>query len=356
MKNENSLALLSKHRKSLMGFAALWILMTHEWQIISSTDSCLNFTEIFIKRIGFCGVDIFLLLSGMGLTYSIKKAGLGRFYFNRLKRVLIPFVAVGIIISIVDNWGVEMFFKNILGISFYTVSIYSFLWFVPAIVALYLIFPFYYKLFSLAKSKVVFTLGVLAVWLLLSMIFSDTLREDLYGFTNRIPIFVIGILIGWLCQNKNIIFSKGIWLFFVILLALGLYLSYKTNFNGLQILVPVSNCCVPNIFISVSLSFLIAKSLDILNKFKGTRWLFAAFSGFLNFFGMMSLEFYCIQEWLASKVLENLVEYFGNACANLALLVIVSLSGLVLFFINKFFVFCIDKMDEILFKRKEFSK
>lgn len=32
-KAQNDLSLLFKYRKFLMGFAALWILMTHEWQL-----------------------------------------------------------------------------------------------------------------------------------------------------------------------------------------------------------------------------------------------------------------------------------------------------------------------------------
>lgn len=33
-KAQNDLSLLFKYRKFLMGFAALWILMTHEWDYI----------------------------------------------------------------------------------------------------------------------------------------------------------------------------------------------------------------------------------------------------------------------------------------------------------------------------------
>ena len=112
MKNENVIAVLSKYRKALMGFAALWILMTHEWQIISADGAFINTTERFIKAIGFCGVDIFFLLSGMGLTYAIKKGSLLRFYFNRVKRIFIPFVAVAVVCAVVDNWGMDLFLKS----------------------------------------------------------------------------------------------------------------------------------------------------------------------------------------------------------------------------------------------------
>ena len=81
-KAQNDLSLLFKYRKFLMGFAALWILMTHEWQIVTNETSFFFVTENFIKRIGFCGVDIFLLLSGMGLYYSLEKNPVSRFSLN----------------------------------------------------------------------------------------------------------------------------------------------------------------------------------------------------------------------------------------------------------------------------------
>lgn len=47
-------------------------------------------------RYGSVGVDLFLFLSGMGLYFAIcKRPTLPRFYLNRLKRILIPYVIIG---------------------------------------------------------------------------------------------------------------------------------------------------------------------------------------------------------------------------------------------------------------------
>lgn len=46
-KAQNDLSLLFKYRKFLMGFAALWILMTHEWQIVTNETSFFFVTENF---------------------------------------------------------------------------------------------------------------------------------------------------------------------------------------------------------------------------------------------------------------------------------------------------------------------
>lgn len=60
-----SLGALSSERQAIMGFSILWIMFFH-----SSCD-CSNFPVIaIIKQFGNLGVDIFLLLSGIGLYYS----------------------------------------------------------------------------------------------------------------------------------------------------------------------------------------------------------------------------------------------------------------------------------------------
>lgn len=334
----SELKLLSKWRKVLMGFAALWILGFHKWIVMSPQTSNLYQVEMFIKRIGFCGVDIFLLLSGMGLTYAIHKKGLLSFYWNRIKRVMIPFVIVGILFGTIDQWGFVKILKNLTGYNFYRVSIYSFLWFVPAIMTLYLFFPLYYRFFERAKSKAVFLFCTLEIWFLLTMIVKDILRIDMFGFTNRIPIFVIGVYLGWLTQNKRQKISRGMWFGFVIMLVLGLFLAYQANFKGLQLVVPVSNCCLPNILMSISLCFLFSGFCEWLEKFRNTRWLSIGISKFFGLFGMMSLEFYCVQEWLGNRYLPQMAQQFGYGLANLLFLIFVTICGLILHFITVGFI------------------
>ena len=54
-----------------MGFATLWILMFHVYIPVLGRYDRLLAIESFIKRIGFCGVDIFLIASGIGLVHAI---------------------------------------------------------------------------------------------------------------------------------------------------------------------------------------------------------------------------------------------------------------------------------------------
>lgn len=103
MKNgKNSIySLISKYRYVLMGIAALWILFYHEWQLITPDIDSIRRIECYIKGIGYVGVDIFLFLSGIGLPNSYKKSkSIGDFYLKRMKRILLPFLFMSIVIAI----------------------------------------------------------------------------------------------------------------------------------------------------------------------------------------------------------------------------------------------------------------
>ena len=205
MTNDNTLALINRYRSPIMGFAALWIVFFHFWQPLfaEGAPAALFYAENVIKRLGFEGVDTFFLLSGMGLTYSIGKHSLGGFYLRRFKRLAIPFVAVAALRAVCERWGWRAFLFVVSGANFFVGNMYFFLWFVTAIAVLYLVFPLYWRFFSRARSKLAFTLAVIAVWYVLSLALVGVLPENKYGFTNRIPVFVTGVLLGW-CTQKGV--------------------------------------------------------------------------------------------------------------------------------------------------------
>lgn len=337
MKEENGFKLISKYRGAIMGLSALMILFFHEWVALFEAYPKIYDVERYFKKVGFVGVDIFLFLSGIGLTFSIAKTSLGKFYYHRIKRIIIPFVVIAVFRLILEKWPIDTFWKNISGFNFYNVSIYSFLWFVPAILTLYLFFPLYYKLFSKSKNKVFFTLCVLMIWLILSIYFREKIRIDLFGFTNRIPIFVIGILVGWITQNKEIVFNRTIWAFLCIMLLLGIYLSYLTNFRGWSILVPVSNCCFPNMLIAISFSFLLPKFLDLMSNVKIIKHPNKAIIKILAFYGMFSLEVYCVQEWLGRLIFPKIIGTYTDIQMNIIMLIWVTVCGYALYWVQKLF-------------------
>ena len=92
---------------------------------------------------------------------------------------------------------------------------------------------------------------------------------------------------------------------------------------------PASNCCVPTFLLAISICFLVPKILDILLKTKGLRRIGGMVLGILNFYGSISIELYCIQEYLVSKFLypylkNYLVRVLWDIPLNLAILLILT--------------------------------
>lgn len=100
MGKDNLNDLISKNRNAVMGIAAFWIFAVHLWIEIV-------YVEViqFLRGIGFVGVDFFLMLSGMGLIYSIEKNGTLGFYSRRLSRVFLPFAVMAILYKFLQNWS-----------------------------------------------------------------------------------------------------------------------------------------------------------------------------------------------------------------------------------------------------------
>ncbi len=87
---ESDLNLLSRYRSALMGIAALAYPLFSRVAPYGRFDPDRQ-AEGFVKRTGFFGVDIFPMLSGIGLVYSMqKKPKVLTFYGRRLKRIILP--------------------------------------------------------------------------------------------------------------------------------------------------------------------------------------------------------------------------------------------------------------------------
>lgn len=346
------LGLVVKYRKVIMGVSALMILFFHEYLTLLTPESPFYYVERYIKRFSFMGVDIFFLLSGFGLTYAIKKSGVGMFYYKRFKRIAIPFLVIGIFRALTAHWPFELFIKNVTGYSFWASNIYGLLWFVPAIAVFYLLFPLYSKIMNKMSSKIAFTGAVLLLWLLLSMLLADSIRaagrEEFYGFTNRIPVFVVGVLLGWMAQNHKLYIRGVSWMFLILMNAVGFYLAIQTNFFGWFILVPVSNCCIPNLLMAVSLTLLLAKFFDLICRFRVSK----AVNLFFGFFGMISLEFYCVQEFLAQQLFPKIATQ-SPALQNLIIFVAVTVAATVLYYFESGFWMLVE-LPFTLKKRKAY--
>ena len=138
------LNLISKYRTELMGVATIMILVCHAPHYMS-------LSSLAFQALSFCsvGVDIFLLLSGLGLCYSYekKKGSVALWYRKRYLRILLSCLIVQLLF--VRSEGIIEFLSFFTGISFWTS--HKGFWFVDLLIVLYLVFPVFFRL---AKSRI----------------------------------------------------------------------------------------------------------------------------------------------------------------------------------------------------------
>ncbi|MBQ3265375.1 MAG: acyltransferase [Ruminococcus sp.] len=220
------LSLISKYRTHIMGAAMMWIMWFHS--------AFTGKTEVFhfIHNIGFYGVDMFLLVSGLGLYFSMRKSkSVGEFYKKRAVRILPAYLIVTICWYAFYKTEIGFTDKllSILGINYFRGTIYGrpeyFDWFLPTLFVLYLLTPLYDMLFQKASVKWKFTLLCMSVSPLLCIVFYHTGQQVLYGSTVRIAVFLVGYWIGWFLYEKREE-DKASWMVHLPLLFVGIALVY----------------------------------------------------------------------------------------------------------------------------------
>lgn len=203
-----SLKFLSEYRQELMGLAMLMVVFHH--LAIPDLGRVIGF---FHSNGGF-GVDIFLLLSGMGLYYSTRNGiNLRKFYYKRFVRIFpLYFVIVGIFSVIYGN-SFSDFILKATTIGYWTEG-KMFDWFIPNIVALYILFPvFHFAIFNKKHSNLI---GMAIVLLLYIGISCLPYGSDFQAWF-RWPVFYLGVLVGKLIFTDDIQLSGGIPLQLLIL-------------------------------------------------------------------------------------------------------------------------------------------
>lgn len=302
MIKDNMQTLVNTNRSAVMGVAALWIFFFHLWIPLGN-----HFLFEFFRATGFVGVDFFFLLSGMGLIYAGEKYTTRVFYIRRLERVFLPYGVMAVVFKFLKGWNLNVFLKNLLCIHFYTRETTSFLWFVPAILTLYFLFPLYYRLFRRAGSKDGFTVAMVLLWLALTGLFTGIpetaaylQRTNMYVFLNRIPIFLTGIYLGWWFRERQPVCSLWGWGMCAVMFVIGMQLIRMTSFQGRSLLVPRPELFLPAYLMSLSGVMLAAKTIQLVSRYGRVpgAWLVKG----LTFMGRTSLEFYCVHEEVGERI------------------------------------------------------
>lgn len=134
---------LSRFRTQIMGAATIGVILCHAvlW------DNELPLLIAKVLSLGNFGVDIFLLVSGMGIFYSLKKnysvsSNLKNWYMRRFARILIPYVVI-----MGPYWIWFCFYNNCINRFFYYFTMVSFwkehvgVWYLAGLIPIYLLSP-----------------------------------------------------------------------------------------------------------------------------------------------------------------------------------------------------------------------
>ncbi len=211
-----------------MCFSALEILMFHLWVTVFRGSQI----ELYIRKTAYIGVDIFFLLSVYSLA-SRKITDLKAYYFSRFKSVYFKFLVFTLIASVVGSFGVSKTVQILLGIELFKRGGGAFLWFLPAIVILYIVFPLIQKWAD--KAPFIGAIITLAVWFILGVLVCRyTSYRDIFIFWNRIPIMVCGYLMAIYSAQLNKFFER-LWVLRPIialcLIGIGIVLLFNFGFN-----------------------------------------------------------------------------------------------------------------------------
>ena len=277
---------ISTYRSELMAWSILWIMMLH-----------FTFTQIkpfgFIAQYGFVGVDIFMLVSGLGLYFSLENKKLIDFYKKRIFRIFPTYYLIGLLYNIIlfhDDILTYLYRFTTLG--YWTGGVFG-EWYIPTIVLYYLFSPLIKKVFDRRWPFILTILGSISLF---SIGLSWYLCAKQYPMS-RLHFFSIyrinSFLFGMLCAYwlKKGISTKTFLCFLILGIPLFIHLFplhhqiYNYKYLSLFFLLPSFTVCL----------IMLSKWLKIIGRL-------------LKHLGTSSLEIYLIQDILFRKNLFELLQ------------------------------------------------
>lgn len=193
---------LSKYRKFLMGIAILLVVFHH--LTFHYEAGILGKVYSFLRVEGAFGVDIFLLLSGIGLYFSFSKdENIKAFYKRRFIRIIPTYL---LILTPIYFYQYVVQQNDLIGFALH-ISLLSFWidgsadWYIAAILVFYILFPFFYHFRTTKKMFFLLCGWGVMCFLLQSFVphfFSVTSR-----FWARVPIFLVGVYMGAIVKDKK---------------------------------------------------------------------------------------------------------------------------------------------------------
>lgn len=179
-----------------MGFAIVVVVLYHFFNNGGETQIDIILQKCFSQ--GYMGVDIFMVVSGLGLTFSMSKSENLRHYYLKRWVKIFPFY---FFITFVDSFllrgeslGLTLFRTTTIG---YWTGLPFMDWYIPAIVGLYVVFPvLYYYVVKPERYGIALAIGIMFLLVSIVLNYIPLLDWKHYALVYRVPDFVLGSMIG----------------------------------------------------------------------------------------------------------------------------------------------------------------
>lgn len=269
---------LTRERMFLFGMASLWIFFRHTIHIA-------HFQYFFcfqnIVNIGDAGVDIFLFLSGFGLTFSLYRTPLKIFYLRRFFRIIPTYLFFYYLIAFVST-------SPQLSIINFLKTTYLSYWYILFIVIMYAIFPVIHKIIHILGGCFLLLICFISfVYLIYDYKICGGTHNAVY--VARIPVFITGV---YYAHNVSLLRNK--------------WLNLSLLFLGIicMIMIPMDL----KIFRRLLYMPLIIGLLPLLCIV--SAWIPKQIKIGVVFLGTISLEFYLVHGYLMISYLNRFHSFF----------------------------------------------
>lgn len=210
------------------------------------------------------GVPLFFMLSGMFLLKSEKSNNFSDVFYHRIPKIVIPLLFWSCFYSVYNTIYIKKVSIDIFKLikSIYSGNVQDHLWFLYAILSLYLVTPIFKKYFALSslKEQKIFILFLFIITSFIQPI------ESLIGIKNPLNVsflsgYIIYYLMGYYLSNTRINKKNLLKAIIFILIVVKILLLYMARGNEKYFNLLISNTSVLSILTTAAV-FALASSCD----------------------------------------------------------------------------------------------
>lgn len=220
-----------KNKKTTMFVASILIVIFHVWVRMIDRTSPIYPIGTFLRHVGFIGVDMFFFVSAFSIA-TRKELKYKSFVLSRFKYIYLKFAVFALVAFLYESWKPVRLIKVLTAQELFNKGGGSFLWFLPAIMIMYILLPFF-RMADKKNPKLTAALAVV-IWIAVGVLVTYlTKYKACFIFYNRIPIILLGYYFGKYSVldslRKNV---KMYWVLTAILVVGGLLLVYNFGYQG----------------------------------------------------------------------------------------------------------------------------